>query len=93
MSGSEASEPDNPSSEGAVGFLIFLVRLHQTSRAQPKGRGYAQTGSVLLFLPFFTVLGFKLYNDTGDGRAATHQLFSSTKEFWYTPMHDRQTRH
>ena len=45
-----------------------------------------QTGSVLLLLPFSTVLGFTLYEDTGDGRAAKHQLYSSAKEVWYTPM-------
>ena len=33
-----------------------------------------QTCSVLLLLPFSTVLGFTLYEDTGNGRAATHQL-------------------
>ena len=35
-----------------------------------------QTCSVLLLLPFSTVLGFPLYKNTGDGRAATHQLYS-----------------
>ena len=24
--------------------------------------------------------------DTGDGKAATHQLYSFAKEVWYTPM-------
>ena len=35
-----------------------------------------QTGSVLLLLPFSTVLGFTLYDyeDTASGKAATHQL-------------------
>ena len=45
-----------------------------------------QTGSVLLILPFATVLGFLLYEDTGDERVVTHQLCSSAKEVWYTLM-------
>ena len=39
-----------------------------------------------MLLPFSTVLGFTLYKDTGDGRAATHQRISSTIEVWYAPM-------
>ena len=35
-----------------------------------------QTGSVLLLLPLSSVLGFPLYEDTANGRAATHQLYS-----------------
>ena len=42
-----------------------------------------QTGSVLVLLPFSTVLGFTLYENTGNGRAATHQLYSSAIEIWY----------
>ena len=34
-----------------------------------------QTGSVLLLLQFSSVLGFSLYEDTANGRAATHQLY------------------
>ena len=45
-----------------------------------------QTGSLLLLFPFSIVLGFTLYEDTGNGRAAKHQLYSSAKEAWYTPM-------
>ena len=45
-----------------------------------------QTGSVLLLLPLFTVLGFTLYKDTGERRAVTHQLYSSAIEVWYAPM-------
>ena len=37
-------------------------------------------------LPFSTVLGFTLYEDTDDGRAATHQLYSSAIDVWYAPM-------
>ena len=44
------------------------------------------TGSVLLLLPFSSVLGFPLYEDTGDGRAVTHQLYSFAIEVWYAPM-------
>ena len=33
-----------------------------------------QTGSVLLLLPFSTVVDFTLYKDIGDGKATTHQL-------------------
>ena len=35
-----------------------------------------QTGSVLLLLLLSSVLGFPLYKDTANGRAATHQLYS-----------------
>ena len=31
-----------------------------------------QTASVILLLPFSSVLGFTIYKDRGDGRAATH---------------------
>ena len=40
-----------------------------------------QTGSVLLLLPLSSVLGFPLYKDTANGRAATHQLYSFAIEF------------
>ena len=40
-----------------------------------------QTGSVLLLLPLSSVLGFPLYEDTANGRAATHQLYSFAIEF------------
>ena len=52
-----------------------------------------QTGSVLLLLPFSSVLGFTLYEDRGDGRAATHQLYSSAKEAWYALMLYTQPPH
>ena len=42
-----------------------------------------QTGSVLPLLPVYTVLGFPLYEDTGDGMAARHQLYSSAIDVWY----------
>ena len=45
-----------------------------------------QTGFVLLLLQLSTVLCFTLYKDTGDGRAVTHQLYSSTLKVLYTPM-------
>ena len=45
-----------------------------------------QTGSVLLLLLLSSVLGFPLYEDTANGRAATHQLNSFVKEVWYAPM-------
>ena len=35
-----------------------------------------QTGSVLMLLPFSSVLGFTLYKDTAYGRDASHQLYS-----------------
>ena len=35
-----------------------------------------QTGSVLGVLLLSSVLGFPLYEDTADGRAAIHQLYS-----------------
>ena len=34
-----------------------------------------QTDSVVRLLPFSDKLGFTLYKDTGDGRAAIHQLY------------------
>ena len=37
-------------------------------------------------LLFSTVLGFTLYKDTGDGRGATHQIYSPAKQIWYTPL-------
>ena len=45
-----------------------------------------QTGSVLLLLPFCTWLSFTLYEDTDDGKAATHQLYSLAIEVWYALM-------
>ena len=42
-----------------------------------------QTGSGLLLLPISTVLGRE---DTGDGRAATNQLYGFAMEVWLTPM-------
>ena len=45
-----------------------------------------QTGSVLLLLPLSSVPGFPLYEDTDNGRAATHQLFSFVIEVWFAPM-------
>ena len=42
-----------------------------------------QTGSVLLLLPLSSVLGFPLYEDTANGRAATHQLYSFAIEVWF----------
>ena len=42
-----------------------------------------QSGSVLLLLLLFSALGFPLYEDTADGRAATQQLYSFTIEFWF----------
>ena len=41
------------------------------------------TGSVLLLLPLSSVLGFPLYEDTANGRAATHKLYSFTIEIWF----------
>ena len=35
-----------------------------------------QTCSVLLLLPLSFMLGFPLYEETGNGRAATHQPYS-----------------
>ena len=32
--------------------------------------------------PIFSVLGFPLYEDTANGRAATHQLYSFAIEVW-----------
>ena len=45
-----------------------------------------QTGSVLLLLPFSSVLGFTLYEDTDHGRAATHQLYSFAIVIEFAPM-------
>ena len=45
-----------------------------------------QTGSMLLLLPFYTVLGFTLYEDTGNRRAATHQPLSFDIEVWFSLM-------
>ena len=45
-----------------------------------------QTGSMLLLLPFHTVLGITLYEDTGNRRAATHQPLSSNIEVWFSIM-------
>ena len=45
-----------------------------------------QTGSVLQLLPKFSVLGFPLYEDTANGRAATHQLYSFAIEVGFAPM-------
>ena len=42
-----------------------------------------QTGSVLLLLPLSSMLGFPIYEDTADGRAATHQLYSFAIEVWF----------
>ena len=41
-----------------------------------------QTGSVLLLLLLSSVLGFPLYKDTANERAATHQLYSFAIEVW-----------
>ena len=43
---------------------------------------------MLLLLLFSTVLGFTLYEDRGDGRAAKHQFYSSAKVVWYAPIPD-----
>ena len=43
-------------------------------------------GVLLLLLLFHTVLGFTLYEDTANGRAATHQLYGFAIEVWYAPM-------
>ena len=45
-----------------------------------------QTGSLLLLLPLSAVLGFPLYEDTANRRAARHQLYSLAIEVWYAPM-------
>ena len=45
-----------------------------------------KTGSVLLLLPLFSVLGFPFYEDTGHGRAAKHQLYIIAIEALYAPM-------
>ena len=45
-----------------------------------------QTGSPLLLIPVSSVLGFPLYEDTANGRAATHQLYSFAIEFGLAPM-------
>ena len=45
-----------------------------------------KTGSVLTLLPLSTVLGFTLYEDTGNGKATKHQLYSSAIKVWYAPM-------
>ena len=42
-----------------------------------------KTGSVLLLLPFSTVLGFTPDENTGNGRAAPNQLYSFAIEVWY----------
>ena len=39
-----------------------------------------QTVSVLLLLQHSSMLGFPLYEDTANGRAATHQLYSFAVE-------------
>ena len=45
-----------------------------------------KSGYVLQLLPFSSVLGFSLYEDIDDGRAATHHLYSFAIEVWYAPM-------
>ena len=45
-----------------------------------------QTGSVMLLLLFSTLLGIKLYEDTGNGRAATDHLYNSALEVWFAQM-------
>ena len=45
-----------------------------------------KTGSVLQLLSFSSVLGFQLYKDNNDGRAATNQLYSFAIEVWYAPI-------
>ena len=45
-----------------------------------------QTGYVLLLLPLTSVLGFPLYEDTSNGRATKHQLYSLAIEFGLAPM-------
>ena len=42
-----------------------------------------QTGSVLLLLQLPSVLNFPLYEDTADGRAVTHQLYSFAIDVWW----------
>ena len=36
-----------------------------------------------LLLPLSSVLGFPLYKETTNGRAATHQLYSFNIEIWF----------
>ena len=45
-----------------------------------------QTDSVLLLLPLSSLLGFPLYEDTANRRAATQQLYSFDIEIWFAPM-------
>ena len=42
-----------------------------------------QTGSVLLLLPLSSVLRLPLYEDTANGRAAKHQLYSFAIDVWF----------
>ena len=41
---------------------------------------------MLQLLPLSSVLGFPLYEDTANGRAATHQLYSFAIEFGLAPI-------
>ena len=45
-----------------------------------------KTGSVLHLLPKFSALGFPLYEDTANVRAATHQLYSFSIGVGFAPM-------
>ena len=46
-----------------------------------------QTGSALLLLQVYNMLGFTLYSkDTGDGRAVRHKLYRYAMEVWSVPM-------
>ena len=47
-----------------------------------------ENGSGLMLLPFSTLLGIPLFWDTGQGRAATHQLYSSAIQVWYAPLEE-----
>ena len=46
-----------------------------------------QTDSVLLLLPLSSVLGFFLFEDTYNGRATKHQLYSFAIEVWCGCVH------
>ena len=39
-----------------------------------------------MLLPFSTELGFTLHEDTSNGRATTHQLYSFAIEIGFAPM-------
>ena len=49
------------------------------------------TGFVLLLLPLSSVLGFPLYKNKDNGRAATHQLYSFAIWVWFRPMQQPAT--